>query len=152
MLDLDRAWARLSQLDLYKGKRLGDYVAQAITQGFVLTSGASSANTPVTFPNGAAILEILGGARPQGAAAAIDYTAGNDLFSVTLQVQQGRYIIGPQAAIASSVLGNGCYPVFPPKELPVPVNSQYVLTTTNLTTTTIQAWITFNCLVPGAVG
>ncbi len=152
MLDIDRVWARCSQLPLFAGKRFGDFGLQVVPVAFTLTTQQQSGGTPVNFPNGAIVVNIAAGARPSAAAAAQSYTYGLDLFSVAIQIQQGRYIVGPTAAMASSVFGQGVESVFPEKELILPTNSQLLYSVTNLTTTTIDVTIAAHCLVPLAVG
>jgi hypothetical protein len=152
MIDVDRAWARVCQLEAFRGAKLSDFGIQVVTQSFSLTSQQTSSVTPVNFPTKSIILNITAGARPNAAAAAQGYTDGLDLFRVVCQIEGGRYIIGSVAAMASTIFGKGIASVFPARELPLLQNTKLLYTLTNLSTTTIDADISHHILTPLAVG
>lgn len=153
MLDLERVWARVSQREEFRGRKLADYGIQVIETNFTLTTGQVSAATPVQFSGGAVILGVMAGARPSAVAATQTYAPGLDLFSLQLEYQGPgqRAIISGGAAMASSVFGQ-YGDQFPKKEIVLPVNSTLLYTLTNLTTSTILVTLSHHCLVPAAVG
>jgi hypothetical protein len=152
MLDVDRVWARVSQLPPFQGMKLTDFGLQVFGQSFTLTSGQTSSVTPVQFANKSIILSIAAGARPDAAAAAQGYTDGLDMFRVACQIEGGRYIIGTSALMASAVFAKGTESSFPAREIVLFQNTKLLYTVTNLTTTTIDVDIAHHVLTPVAVG
>jgi hypothetical protein len=150
MLNIDRVWSRVSQLGQYRGKKLSDFILLNITAAYQLTNGQALPNQPVVFPSGA----IVVGAR---AGANVDLTVGTqtgreglDLFKLAIADQQtGRTIVGTAQAMASAIYGR-YNDQFPAKELIIPAQGGLLYSITNLTTSTIDVFLTHDCLVPAA--
>src|SRR5690349_3961305 len=151
MLNVDRVWARCSRLKQFQGAQLSDFVLQNINQTFQLTTGATSAQTPVNFPAGSIILGIGASARLDAVAATQAQSPGLDMFRVTITYQAtSRSIVGP-AALGSAVFGQ-YGDQFPGKELVIPVQGSLIYVVTNMTTSTIDVDFSHSCLVPGKIG
>lgn len=155
MLNVNEVWARVSQLPMYRGKSLAEYVIQAWDINISLPSNATAAGTvdnqPQTFASGAIILGMCGAARPNGQTALQTYPPGNDLYQISISDATGtRLIIGRSKAIASSVFGQ-FNDLFPAKEIIVPNNNSLNFGFQNMTSTALDITITSHILVPAAV-
>src|ERR1043165_8029430 len=136
VLNIDRVWSRVSQLDKYRRKKLADFILQNVTYAAQLTTGQVVANQVVAFPAGAIIVGGRAGAAAPGAAATQTYRDGLDMFTVSIADQQTqRNIVGTTQVLGSALYGR-FNDQFPAKELIVPVNGGLLYSVTNLTTTT----------------
>jgi len=119
-----------------------------------MTTGQVLSNQVVTFPSGAIIVGIRGGSTIDATAAvsANVQRDGLDLFKLSIADQQtARAIVGTAQCMASAVFGrfnDQC----PAKEIIVPKQGGLLYTFTNLTTSTLDLFITHDCLVPNSVG
>lgn len=152
MLNIDRVWSRVSQLPQYRGKKLSDFILQDVTFSTQLTTGQALPNQPVIFPAGAIMVGARAGAEQNAVAATVVGRDGLDMFKLAIADQQTqRNIVGTAQAVASSVFGR-FNDQFPAKEIIVPVNGGLLYSFTNLTTTTINIYLSHDCLVPAAQG
>lgn len=151
MLDIDRVWSRVSQLQQYRGSKLTDFMFQEITYASQLTSGQAIGNQPISFPAGAIIVGIRGGSNLDTAVATQTTRDGLDLFKLAITDQQNnRNIVGTSQVIASTVFGrfnDQC----PAKEIIIPPSGGLIYSFTNLTTSTIDIFFAHDCLVPNTV-
>jgi hypothetical protein len=148
MIDVERAWARVSQT-VAVGRKISDFIYQGLVKSFTLTTGQASNNQTVNFAAGAIILGIGAAAGPTAQAATqAAYRPGLDMFSVAIDYQSGgRALVGTDQAIASSVFGPGG-DQFPAKEILVGIQGTLLYSLTNLTTSTILVTFTHHCLIP----
>lgn len=148
MLNIDRVWSRISQLQQYRGKKLTDFMLQQITYATQLTNAQVVGNQVVTFPAGAIVVGIRGGSNLDLAVATQTTREGLDLFKLSIVDQQNnRSIVGAAQVIATAVFGpfnDQC----PAKELIIPAQGGLIYSFTNLTTSTIDLYIAHDCLVP----
>lgn len=153
MLNVDRVWSRVSQLPGFRGRKLADFVIQAINLNFQLTTQQTSPQTPVNLPAGMVILGITAGARKDAVASTIVMCPGLDMFRVAIDYQAtARSIVGPTTrGLGSSVFGQ-YGDQFPAKELVIPIQGSLLYTVENMTTDTIDVTFTHHGLVPGAIG
>jgi hypothetical protein len=150
MLDIDRVWSRVAQLDQFRGKKLSDFIYQGITYFNQLTSGQAVANQPVLFPSGAILIGAGAGATIDNAVATQTNRPGLDLFKIAIaNAQDNRNIVGTNQALAYSVYGP-FGDQWPAKEIVISVGGGLVYAITNMTLSTIDVFITHHCLVPGA--
>lgn len=153
MLEVDRVWQRVSQRPEMRDKKLNMFGYQGVVTRYNgLTTLAIVENQKANFPNGAVILGITGGAQVEGQAATVSDRDGLDMFALSFDFQQNRSIVGQTRTIASSVFGTGKFNQFPPYELVIPTNGFLMYGFENLTTSTIDLFITHHCLVPVNVG
>ncbi len=152
MLNVDRVWSRVSQLPTFKGRRLGEFIIQALNLNFTLTTGQTSAQTPINLPAGGIILGIIAAARVAAQLGTTAQSPGLDMFAVALDYQAtNRSVIGTTRAIGSAAFGP-YGDQFPGKELVIPVQGSLLYTVENLTTSTINVSFVHHALVPGAIG
>jgi hypothetical protein len=154
MLNVDRVWSRVSQLDGFKGKKLSQFVIQVIDLNFQILTGATSPQTPVNIPAGAVILGVIAAARLDAVAGTQTSSPGLDMFRVAIDYQAtARSIVGPGAnrGLGSAVFGP-YGDQFPGKELVIPVQGSLLYTVENMTTSTIDVTFAHHCLVPGQIG
>jgi hypothetical protein len=152
MLNIDRVWSRVSQLPNYRGKKITDFILNQINYATQLTTGQASPNNVVTFPAGAIVVGVRAGACLDAAVATQTTRDGLDLFKLSIADQQtGRAISGTLQAMASAIFGR-FNDQFPAKELIIPAQGGLLYSLTNLTTSTIDVFISHDCLVPNAIG
>lgn len=152
MLNVDRVWQRVSQLDGYKQLKLSGFILQAIVQNFTLTTGQTSAQTPVNFPAGMIILAVMAAANVALQAGTTPIMPGLDMFEVQIAYQAtDRSIVGASRGMGSAVFGP-LGDLFPQKELIIPVQGALLYTVKNLTTSTINVSFVHQGLVPAAIG
>lgn len=146
------AWSRVSQLGMFAGRKLSQYILQSIVASFTLTTGQATPQTAVQFPAGMILLGVTPGAQVAGAAATQTYKPGLDMFSVSIDfAATNRNILGTAQAIGSSAFGV-FGDQFPALEIVIPTNSSLLYSVTNLTTSTIGVTFTHHGLVPNAIG
>lgn len=152
MLNVDRVWSRVSQLPGFRGRKLGEFIIQVIDLNFALTTGQTSAQTPVNLPAGMIILGVMAAARVNGQAGTTAQSPGLDMFRVAIDYQAtNRSIVGTTRGLGSAVFGH-FGDQFPGKELIVPVQGSLLYTCENMTTSTIDVTFSHHGLVPGAIG
>lgn len=152
MLNIDRVWARCSQLNQFRGKKMSDYVLQKIVQNFTLTTGQVSAQTAVQFPAGMILVGINAAAGVSTQLGTTLQTPGLDMFACSIDYQAtNRNIVGTSRARGSAVFGQ-FGDQFPEKELVIPLQGSLLYTVENLTTSTIIVSFAHAGLVPGAIG
>lgn len=148
MLNLTEVFMRVLQLPQYQGWSEDDFMLQVLTNNFAIAGAGVTSNQAMTFPPGAVIVGMTGGASPQAAAAAATIERnGLELFTIGLNYQQQMTLVGQSQAIASSLFGpfNDLFPV---KEIIVPQNGSLLVSLTNLASDAINVYLTSHCLVP----
>lgn len=152
MLNVDRVWSRVSQLQQFAGRKISQFIYQAIVQNFTLTSAQVSAPTPVTFPAGMIMLGVVAAAGVSAQLGTTQTMPGLDMFAVAIDYQaQNRSVVGTSRGRGSSVFGP-FGDEFPAKELVIPNQGSLLYTVENLTTSTIIVSFTHHGLVPSAIG
>ncbi len=157
MLKVDDVMRRVLQLEPYASQQwdAGDFIPQVIPNTYSLpainsgTYGSVSQQT-MQFPAGAIIVGMAAGASNVGAASTGVQRPGLEMFTIGLQYQQTRSVIGPGNAMAVSVFGP-YNDLFPEKEIIIPQNGSLLVNLTSLVTDAIAVWITAHCLVPNQV-
>lgn len=151
-LNIDRVWSRISQLSQYRAKKIQDFILLNITYAAQLTNAQVLSNQIVVFPAGGVIVGVRASATPDTQAATLAATRpGLDLFKLSIADQQtGRAIAGTTQALASAVFGvTGDQ--FPAKEIIMPAQGGLLYTFTNITSSTINIFISHDTLVPAAL-
>ena len=152
MIPIEQAWFRVSQRPEYRGKQLSDFMYQGITYTTQLTSLQAVSAQPVVFPSGAIIVGVVGGAQINNQLATQQGRLGLDMFTVAVSDgSNNRVIVGTAQSQASTVYGP-YGDQFPAREIVLGPNTSLQYSFTNLTTSTINIYLTHHCLVPAAVG
>lgn len=152
MLNVDRVWSRVSQLEGFKGKRLSDFTLQVINLGFALTSQQLAPQTPVNLPAGMILLGVIAAAGVVAQAGTQQTMPGLDMFKVAIDYQAtSRSIVGTTRTRGSAAFGP-YGDQFPGKELVVPIQGSLLYTVENVTTSSIDISFAHHGLVPRAVG
>lgn len=150
MLNIDRVWSRVAQLDDFRGTKLTDYMFQGITASFALAAavGSTSNSQPVNFGPRCVLLGAIASAQPVGQAATQAYRPGLDLFTVSIDWQgQQRALVGSTQVLGSCLFGpQGDQ--FPAKEIIIPVQGGLAYSLTNMTSTQLTVTVCHHCLVP----
>lgn len=152
MLNVDRVWSRVSQLDAFKGKKLSQFILQVINLDFSLTAGQISPQTPVNLPAGMVILGVIAAAGVPANAPTTPTAPGLDMFKVAIDYQAtSRSIVGTTRSRGSAVFGP-FGDQFPGKELVIPIQGSLLYTVENVTSASINVSFAHHGLVPGAIG
>jgi hypothetical protein len=145
MLNIDRAWARVSHQ--FPKKFLREFRFLGVGQNFTLTTGAVSGATRVDFPAGAIILGITAGLE-------VDNQAGTatirdlDAISVAIDYPNNEALLTGGRMNGQAVFGTGERCDFPAKEIVIEANGSLTYTVENNTTSTLNISILHHCLVP----
>lgn len=151
MLKIEDVFSRVLQLPQYQGWHEGDFMLQVLVNSFSLSGAGTTNNQAMTFPPGAVIVGMTGGATPTAAAAAATIErSGLELFTVGLNYQQQMTLVGQSQAIASSLFGP-YNDLFPAKEVIIPQNGSLLVSLTNLASDAITVYLTSHCLVPAKI-
>lgn len=146
-LNLERVWARVKNNKLIPRKAcLSDYRFISISKTYTLTSQQAVTNQPVEFPAGSIILSL--GAWASFAAQAAGAVRG-DLSMVRCQITypsaDGNLVT--VLVNLAALLGLRNERQWPEKEILIPVNGTLNHSFTNLTTSTLDLDLVYNCLV-----
>lgn len=151
MLDIDAVLYRVLQLPGFEGKRPAEFIPQVIGANYSLAalSGGtygSVSNQTMQFPTGAIICGMTGGASVVGAASTVITRAGLDMFTISINYNQQRTVVGPGQVLASTLLGpfNDLFPI---KEIIVPTSGSLLLALTSVVSDAINVWVDAHCLV-----
>lgn len=150
MLDIDAVLYRVLGLPGFEGKKPSDFIIQTVGANYSLAalSGGtygSVGNQTMQFPTGAIIVGMTGGASLVGAAAATITRPGLDMFTLSINYNQQRTIVGPGQVLASTLFGP-YNDLFPDKEIIVPTSGSLLLALTSVVSDAINVWINAHCL------
>lgn len=150
MLDIDAVLYRVLQLPGFQDKRPSDFIEQTIGANYSLAalSGGtygSVSNQTMQFPTGAIIVGMTGGASIVGAAASTITRSGLDMFTIAINYNQQRSIVGPGQVLGSTLFGP-YNDLFPSKEIIVPTSGSLLLALTSVVSDAISVWINAHCL------
>lgn len=151
MLKIEEVFMRVLALPQYQGWHEDDFMLQVLSNNFAIAGAGGTSNQAMTYPPGAVIVGMCGGATPQAAAAAATIERnGLELFTIGLNYQQQMTIVGQSQVIASSLFGP-YNDLFPAKEIIIPQNGSLLVSLSNLASDAITVYLTSHCLVPAKI-
>ncbi len=147
MLNWDSVWNRVSRLEIFRNFKQNDFRYSGIGKTFSLSTGQTSAETPIDFPALSIVLGIALGVSVVGQDG-ITLCRDLSMCRITLAYPGGQGNIITNGPInAAAIFGPTGQLGMPPAEIIVGSNGTINTTIANLSTSSLTADICFHAMI-----